>query len=362
LDRIASIYRRLEKIREKLGSLHLDAFVIADISNIRYLTGFSGSNAWCIATPDEAYFLTDFRYQLQSREEVQGWKIVIARKGLVEAAEEKNLLSGVKRIGFEAQYVTYEQFERFHRLFPRKEWKPFTEFVESIARVRDDVELGYLRKAVSITDRVFQDVLKLLKHGVVERDVSTEISYLCRRYGADAGNFDNIVASGVRSAMPHGTASSKRITKGELVIIDFGCTYNGYGSDMTRTVSVGAPSQEVKRIYQVVLDAQHKAIDAAKPGMNGKSLDAVARSFVRSKGYGRYFGHGLGHGLGLGSHGTPLISTRGKKYILETGNVITIEPGIYLPNKFGIRIEDDVVITDEGCEVLTRSPKELIVL
>jgi Xaa-Pro aminopeptidase len=362
LNSISRIQRRVSKLQKIIEALNLDALLVASKSNVRYLTGFTGSNGLCVITHKGASFLTDFRYQQQSKEEVRGCEIFVSRSNLFETLKEKRLLSRKNHIGFESHLITHDQLGRLQKLFPKKEWKPIKDLIESIASVKDGDELEFIRKAVYITDIVYREILPLLKPGVVEQDIAAEISYRCRRYGADNDAFSSIVASGVRSAMPHGITSRKKIATGELLTLDFGCTFNGYGSDMTRTVSIGQPSRKAKLVHQIVLEAQLRAIDAAKPGMSCKSLDAVARNFIKGKGYGRYFSHALGHGLGLPSHGKPLISALSKNCSLEKGNVFTVEPGIYIPGQFGVRIEDNIVLTDTGCEVLTRSPKELIVL
>ena len=200
-----------------------------------------------------------------------------------------------------------------------------------------------------------------MKPGISELDVSAEISYLHKKHGAEKDSFDPIVVSGPRSSLPHGRPSSKKIKRGELITLDFGCFYNGYCSDLTRTVAVGKLSGETRKVYGIVLDAQLKAIDCAQSGVEAKDLDRIARSHIHSKGYGKYFGHGLGHGIGLQIHEFPRVSAR-STHTLQTGNVITVEPGIYLPGKFGVRIEDDIVIRDGRCDVLTAAPKSLMIV
>ncbi len=225
--------------------------------------------------------------------------------------------------------------------------------------MKDEGEVALIRYATRITDKVFRKILSLVRPGVRECDIAAEISYWHRKYGAECDAFDPIVASGERGALPHARASEKIIRRGEMVILDFGCCYRGYHSDLTRTVSVGKPSAEMKKVYRIVYDAQMKAIDAVHSGVSARSVDAVARKHIRQNGYGRYFIHSLGHGLGIHVH-EPLRLSVLSKSILQTGNVMTIEPGIYIPGCGGVRIEDDIVVKENGCEVLTKSPKELI--
>jgi Xaa-Pro aminopeptidase len=201
----------------------------------------------------------------------------------------------------------------------------------------------------------------MIKPGMTELEISAEISYLHKKHGAHNDAFDVIVASGVRGSLPHGTATSKTIENGEFITLDFGCVVDGYHSDMTRTICIGTPTAEMKKIYRIVLDAQQKASDAVRSGISSKKIDEIARKHIQSRGYGKYFGHSVGHGVGLEIHELPRVAPKSKER-LTTGNVITIEPGIYIPKKFGVRIEDTVVVRERGCEVLTGSPKELIII
>jgi len=352
---------RVERIRRKLKERHLDALVISSLPHIRYLTKFSGSNALCIIKARDAHFITDPRYALQSSTEVKGFGRTITATGLLEAAAKKNLLSGCRYAGFESHYVSYAQYRTMRKLFPRVSLTPMTELVEEGALVKDHGEIALMRRAIRISDRTFHDVLKLIRPGVREFEIAAEISYLQRKYGADRDAFDAIIASGKRGCLPHARPSRKRIKKGELVTLDFGCCVDGYNSDITRTIAVGRIPRRAREMYAVVLEAQLAAVDAAKGGMLGKELDGVARARIKSLGYGKYFTHGLGHGLGLLVHERPRLSAISKERLLA-GSVVTIEPGVYIPGYGGVRIEDDVLLTPTGCRVLTRSPKELITL
>ncbi len=341
--------------------MHVDAFLVTFLPHLRYLSGFSGSNGIGIVTKNAAYFVTDGRYTDQVRAEVKNWKTFITPGSLFEEARHRNLIRPGMRIGFDGNTLLFDQFKQLKKMFPKVKFLPKSDTIEKIAAVKDEGEIGNIKHAVQITDMVFTEILALIKPGVTELDLAAEISYRQRKHGAEADAFETIVASGERGALPHGRATGKKIKRGELVTLDFGCIYNGYHSDLTRTVAVGKPGAEAKKIYAIVLEAQMKAIHAASSGTKGKDLDAVARGHIRKHGYDKFFRHSLGHGLGLQIHEPPRISVLSTA-TLETGNVITIEPGIYVTGFGGVRIEDDVVIRNGECEVLNRSPKELLVL
>lgn len=351
---------RIEKIRQILDELKLDAFYITHIPNIRYITGFSGSSAFVIITKNKDYFLTDFRYKEQSAAQVKGFEIYVN----YQTIEEKKKIfaaEGFKRVGFESTHMTVHGLQTLKENFPGVEFVPVAERIEMLTMVKTPEEMAMIKKAIDITDKTFAKMLEVIKPGMTEKDVSAEISYWHKKYGADKDSFDPIVASGWRGCLPHGIASDKVIESGEMVTLDFGCIYNGFCSDLTRTISAGEPSDDMKKIYNIVLDAQMKAIDSAKEGMTSKELDSVARNYISEKGYGEKFGHGLGHGLGIEVHEMPSVSQR-MEIKLPAGVVVTIEPGIYVENLGGVRIEDDIMITQNGCEVLNKSPKELIII
>lgn len=351
---------RIEKVREILGELSLDAFCITHLPNIRYLSGFSGSAGTIFIGKDKNYFITDFRYKNQSAEQVKGFEIIISYNNVDEFKKifEKE---GFKKIGFEASHVVVSGADSFKQNFPGVEFVPVMERIEKLTMQKTPDEIEKIKKAAEISDRTFEKILKFIKPGMRELEVSAEITYTHKKLGAAKDSFDAIVASGYRGALPHGVASDKIIQKGEMVTIDFGCVYDGFCSDITRTISVGEPSEEMRKIYGIVLEAQLKAVAAAKGGVSSKSVDSVARDFIASKGYGDKFGHGLGHGLGIEVHEIPSVSQRADMP-LPVGTVVTIEPGIYVEGLGGVRIEDDVLITNDGCEILNKAPKELIII
>lgn len=355
---------RIKKLRDQFEQLTIDAFLITFLPHLRYLSGFSGTSGIGLITHDAAYLITDGRYTTQARQQIQRgeqkWKIFIVQDSLFDAFDQKRLLRKGWRIGFDGNTLPYSTYQSLGRKFPAVRFVSKGWTIEKIAAVKDASEIKKIKHAVAITDCVFKEVLEILRPGIMELDIAAEISYRQRKHGAEADAFEAIVASGERGALPHGRASSKKIRRGELVTLDFGCVYEGYHSDLTRTVAVGKPMRESKKIYQIVLDAQSRAIEKAASGMLAKDLDAVARSYIKKMGYERYFNHSLGHGIGLQIHEPPRISSMSKAR-LQTGNVITIEPGIYIPKFGGVRIEDDVLITNGQCEVLNRSPKKLLI-
>ncbi|MGB2867507.1 MAG: aminopeptidase P family protein [Bacteroidota bacterium] len=355
------ISRRLDAVRQKLSEARLHAFLVTHLAHVHYLTGFSGSNGACLIMEDRQYFLSDGRYKDQAPQEVKDFRIIISSKGFAETVAHKGLLPKKSAVGFEGAHLSVAQLHHFEQTLPAVRFRPFSSVVEAAVSVKEESEIRLIRQAVSVTERVFEKLLGIIKPGLRELDVAAEIAYLHRLMGADADAFEPIVASGMRGAFPHARASEKKICKGEMVTLDFGCRYKGYNSDLTRTVAVGSPSREMKNIYDIVQTAQRKAVQSATSGMPARALDRVARAWIKKKGYGKYFNHSLGHGLGREVHETPRISALTKD-VLQTGNVVTIEPGIYVPGVGGVRIEDDVVIREKGCDILTTSSKALLVL
>jgi len=353
--------QRVAALRKGLQKKKLDAFIISHLPNIQYLTGFTGSNCLLLITDDASIFLTDFRYNEQIQSEVTADEKIIGKGSLIEFAAKKKIFQNYKRIGFEEDYLSVTDFETLEKAIGKKRLVATQNSVEKLRSVKDGQEIGLIAKAVEISDSVFKKILGILKPGISELDISAEISYLHKKLGAEGDAFEVIVASGERGALPHGRASEKKIASGEFVTLDFGCVYRGYHSDMTRTAAVGTPTDEMKKVYKIVFDAQRKAVESMKEKVSAKKIDSAARNYIASQGYGKYFGHSLGHGVGLEIHEHLRLSQTGKN-ILQAGNVVTVEPGIYLPKKFGVRIEDIVVVRSNGAETLTTSSKELIVV
>lgn len=355
------LHHRISSLRADFAEMKIDAFLITFQPHLRYITGFSGSNGIALVTRDNAYLLTDGRYATQVKKETSGWKISITAQDLFDKLKEEKLLRPQMRIGFDGNTLVFTSYKRLKKIFPKVVFLPKVDTIERIAIRKDQYEIESIKRAVEITDSVFVEILPQLKPGVSELDIAAEISYRHKIHGAEGDGFAPIVVSGAKGALPHGKPSEKKIKKGEMVTLDFGSVYNGYHSDLTRTVGIGSLSGESKKIYNTVLEAQLKAIESAKAGIAAKELDRIARDYINKKGYGKYFKHSLGHGIGLQIHEQPRLSVLSKA-VLKNGNVVTIEPGIYIPESGGVRIEDDIVITDGYPEILNKSPKDLIIL
>jgi Xaa-Pro aminopeptidase len=354
---------RLSNLRRTFKKHGCDALVIGHRSNLKYLCGFTGTAGMAIVLPDTAFFLTDFRYQQQATQQVPPeYSIVIGKQGLWQEAA-KVLRKKAARIGFESEHTSVATFEEIQKvLAPAKAVSTFRA-VEELREVKDDDELAILRRAIRIADDTFAHICGVLRPGITEREVSIEIENFMKSQGASSVSFETIVASGVRSALPHGVASDKVLQSGELVTIDMGAKYEGYCSDMTRTVCLGKPTREQQKIYEIVWHAQTEAAANFRPGLGCKAADKVARDIIAAAGYGEYFGHGLGHGVGMQIHEQPRVSPLGKGK-LRAGHVVSCEPGIYIPDWGGVRIEDLILITPNGGEVLckARKPKKILAL
>jgi Xaa-Pro aminopeptidase len=351
---------RLEIIKNQFAELKIDSFLVKNLPNIRYISGFSGSAASILITKEACHFVSDFRYKIQSSNEVsRDFEILIYVQNSMLFLKDMIKNHNLKRIGFESNFLTYNEAEDLRKEFSEVEFVPVDSLIEKIIIRKNEKEIELTKKAVEITDKTFTELLNIIKPGMTEKEVSAHISFLQKMYGADGDSFDVIVASGQRSAFPHARPTDKKIQTGELLKLDFGCSFEGMKSDMTRTIGIGSISDECKNIYAIVKEAQQRALDTVKAGVNTRVLDASARDYIKEKGFGNNFGHGLGHGLGYDIHEKPSVNER-YDYILEVNNIITIEPGIYIEGLGGVRIEDDVVVKEDGCEILNKSTKELI--
>jgi Xaa-Pro aminopeptidase len=338
----------------------LDAILFTDLRNIRYLCGFSGSEGALLLTRDAGWFLCDSRYVTQASAEVGGATLeefTVKQEGIAALAKKQAML----RIGFEADHTTVAFFKSLSAALEGHDLVALGPEVDEIRSCKDSNELQQLADVAELSSAALSAIIPLLKPGARESDIALELEMEMRRRGADGRAFDFIVASGIRGAMPHGVASDKPLQAGDLVTIDFGAVKDGYHSDETVTVAIGQPGSRHREIHDIVKTAHDRAVAAVKPGIPCKELDAVAREYIREQGYGDYFGHGLGHGVGLEIHEKPIISPRSEAVVSE-GMVFTIEPGIYIPGLGGVRIEDTVAVTSDGCLVLTRAPKDLLVL
>lgn len=352
---------RIDAIREVIREQDADAALLTFLPDICWACGFSGSNGILIVTQGEAHFVTDGRYTVQARREVVGARVHVPGYQLLEHVQAEGLLNGAQTILFQADHVTVSQRSDLVAQFAPRELKPVSDLLTTRIGSKDEDEIERIRAAQRVTDDVFEYLLGIIRPGVTEREIGAEIVYQHLRRGADAMSFTPIVASGANGALPHARPSDKPVAVGDMVVLDFGCFLNGYASDMTRTVAVGEPGGEAKSLYALVLEAQTRAIDAAQAGMTSIELDSVAREVINAGGYGAYFTHGLGHGLGLQIHEWPRVSYH-VDHVLPERAVVTIEPGVYLPDRFGVRIEDIVVLRESGCDDLTGARKDLVVL
>jgi Xaa-Pro aminopeptidase len=360
---------RQRQLQASLSSHKLDALLITRFPDIHYLCGFTGSAAALIVSDRSSFLFTDGRYISQAKEEVKGARVVIARTtSLLAAAEWLSAQRSSARastlcvLGVEPESVTAGMWDRLAILLKGKARLRFAPpLVERARMVKDASELMRIRRAIELGASLFAIACKTIRPGISEVEVAASMEYEARRAGAEGMSFPTILASGPRSAIVHGRASSARIPRCGFVVCDFGVILAGYCSDRTRTVHVGRPVREARQLYDAVLEAQLAAIDTVRPGVTCAEVDNAARRVLRKRGLGRYFTHSTGHGLGLEIHEAPRLAA-GQTQKLEPGMVVTIEPGTYVPGKWGVRIEDVVVVTSSGCEVLTPSDKELIVL
>jgi Xaa-Pro aminopeptidase len=357
---------RLRRLRDVLPQHKLDTLLITHSPNVRYLCGFTGSAGAIAVSPRGAFFFTDGRYTAQAREEVQGARVVIARKAPLVAAAEwlvKRAARNRKKhvLGIEGEHISVAERSRLIASLPRSfRVKAAPPIVERARMIKDANEIALLHQAVLLAAQLLDTALETLRPGITEAAVAAEMEHAARKAGAQGMSFETIIAAGKRSALPHGRASRQPIPEG-FVVCDFGVILAGYCSDMTRTVYVGRPDGEARLFYQAVLEAQLAAIAAVRPGVKVGEVDQAARSVLKSAGLGRYFTHSTGHGVGLEIHEAPRVAT-GQAEILRPGMVITIEPGAYVPGRWGVRIEDMVVVTEHGCEVLTPTTKDLITI
>lgn len=349
---------RLERLRGLFQDKGIDGMLIGSMYNRRYMTGFTGTAGIALISAKEATFITDFRYKEQAVVQAKGYEVILHAGNMYEVIAQQVAKMGITKLGFESDHVTYQAFEIYQKQL-NIELVPAPGLVENLRVIKDSSEIKLLEEAAQIADAAFHHIIHFIRPGVKEIEVSNELELFMRKQGATSSSFDIIVASGIRSALPHGVASDKEIEKGELVTLDFGALHKGYCSDITRTVAVGNISDELHTIYAIVLEAQRRGMAGIKPGMTGKEADALTRDYITAQGYGEYFGHSTGHGLGMEVHEGPALSMRSDT-VLKPGMVVTVEPGIYVAGIGGTRIEDDILITKEGNRTLTHSPKELL--
>ncbi|GGD70212.1 M24 family metallopeptidase [Paenibacillus nasutitermitis] len=352
---------RLAGIRSKLSQMDADGILITSSVNRRYLSGFTGSAGVLLITQAHNWLITDFRYMSQAPLQATSFTVVEHGQNMLDTVKELASSAGIRKLAFEEDHVVYREYASWTKQLEGIQLVPAAGAVEELRLIKDEAELAVMKEAAVLADHTYAHILSFIKTGAKELDIALEMEMYMRSKGATSSSFETIVASGERSALPHGVASERIIGRNEFVKLDFGAYYKGYCSDITRTVVVGTPTDKHKEIYAIVLEAQMTALAGIKPGMTGRDADSLAREVIARYGYGDYFGHGTGHGLGMEIHEAPRLSKTGN-VVLQPGMTVTVEPGIYLPGFGGVRIEDDIVITETGNMLLTSSPKELTIL
>ena len=351
---------RIAKVRKIMRKKDLDAMLITDMNNIRYLSNFTGSNAQIFLTLKDNFFFTDGRYEIQSKKEVKDFKInVYYNKGFLEEISKYIKIKSIKKIGFEDHDVTYQYYLKLRKNFKKKELCPVSEYNAFIRMVKDKEELKLIRKAIKISEEAILEVKKKIKLGVKESYLAEEFERIAKSKGAQGLSFDPLFVSGPNSAIVHGKPGNRKIKKGDFILMDFGCVYKGYRSDQTLTYGVGKLSNKSIKIYNLVKEAQELAIKSIKPGVRLSKPAKLVENYFKSNGYELV--HGLGHGIGLEIHEQPNLSSIAKSKI-EEGMVFSVEPGIYVEGLGGVRIEDLVIVTKQGCKKLTTISKELEIL
>jgi Xaa-Pro aminopeptidase len=353
---------RAQRAIELLPDAGIDALLVTDLINVRYLTGYTGSNGLALIGESVCAFVTDFRYVEQAAAEVAPeFDRRRGERDLLEAVEEP-LPGGPVRLGFEEAHMSVRAYRRLREVLPEKvELVGVVDVIERLRAVKEPAEVDSMRSAAALADDALRWLLERGLVGRTERELALDLEQRMRSQGAEDPSFPAIVAAGAHGALPHASPRDVEIPSGELVVIDWGARVDGYNSDCTRTVGAGAVGDDAASVYGVVLEAQLAGVGAVRPGAGGRELDAAARDLIEAAGYGSEFGHGLGHGVGLEVHENPRLSQRSDD-VLAAGNAVTVEPGIYLPDRFGVRIEDLVIVAEDGCEILSSIGKELTVV
>jgi Xaa-Pro aminopeptidase len=357
----ASIFsNRINKLQAILDKNGFQGMLVTNLTNVRYICGFTGSAGTCLITPDKKVFFSDGRYKEQSANEVVDFECFIDSVSHFEIMAKNDLLPNGLTVALEGDYLSVNQFTLLKELFPTVKWNFTNRMIEDIAAIKDESELQALRTAAEITDRVYAEVLPMIKPGVTEKTIALELVIRYRKYG-DGESYSPIVGSGPNGALPHMYPTDRPFEDGDFIVIDAAAKYAGYHADMTRTPLVGKATGKHKEIYELVKRAQQAGCESARAGMTCKELDSVTRNIINDAGYGNRFIHSTGHGIGLEIHTLPRVSQLSED-TLYTNQVVTIEPGIYLPNWGGVRIEDNVIINNDGCEILNKTKKELVAI
>ena len=338
------------------------AALVTDETSIFYFTGFPHSEGYLLITQDNSYLLVDFRYIEAAENTVKTSKVVIFSNPF-ETINELISSNNITEILLEADKVTLSSFKSMQKNLKAHllETEQLSEKLKELRIIKSADEVEKLKTAQNIAEKAYLEVLNMVKPGVTERQIALELEYLMKKHGAERIAFDLITVTGKKTSLPHGVPGDVKVKRGDFVTFDIGAVFDGYHSDMTRTVAVGEVSDDQRKIYDIVLESHLAGLDAVKAGVSCFDIDKVCRDIISINGYGKYFGHGTGHGVGLEIHEEPRVSPKGTE-VLSSGMIITVEPGIYLPDKFGVRIEDTVLVTDDGCETFAHIPKELIII
>lgn len=352
---------RLIRLQERLDASGLDALLLFDMKNIRYLTGFTGSEGVCLIWPGHGGVLqVDGRYLTQANEQVKTVEVGLVRDQLADAAK-KIRAKNAHTVGFEASAMTFEMYARLRKLLRGVSLKPFGNDIQTLRTVKDKAELALIEQAANVSHRALQKVFPMIQPGVRERDIALELDFQMRKAGAEDISFPTIIASGPRSALPHAEPGMRKVRPGDAVVIDYGAVVKGYHSDETCTIMVGHVGSKIGRLYAIVKEAHDRAIASVRAGVSCREVDGIAREVIAREGFGDFFSHGTGHGVGLDVHEAPRLSPMSDA-ILEEGMVVTVEPGIYLPGCGGVRIEDMVLVEKSGCRLLTKTSKKLKII
>lgn len=354
--------KNIEKYQSLLETGEVDALLLTSVYNRLYAAQYRVAEGVAVVTREGAYYFTDSRYIEAAEKNLKGFTVRMTHPGSSEIERINEVIGEhtIKKLGFEENDMTYGDYLRYNEAL-HAVLVPMQAKIDAFRATKEPWEIELMRKAQAITDQTFSELCKIIQAGMTEKELEAELLYRLYKHGAEGPSFDPIVVSGPNTSLPHGVPGERKLDFGDFITMDFGCIYGGYCSDMTRTVALGFVSEEMDKVYKTVLKAQLAGIAATKAGVAGRDIDGAAREVIADAGYGDYFGHGYGHSLGILIHEAPNANTRNDQP-MPAGAVVSAEPGIYLPGKFGVRIEDVTVITETGCEVLTKSPKNLIIL
>ena len=354
--------KNIEKYQSLLETGEVDALLLTSVYNRLYAAQYRVAEGVAVVTREGAYYFTDSRYIEAAEKNLKGFTVRMTHPGSSEIERINEVIGEhtIKKLGFEENDMTYGDYLRYNEAL-HAVLVPMQAKIDAFRATKEPWEIELMRKAQAITDQTFSELCKIIHAGMTEKELEAELLYRLYKHGAEGPSFDPIVVSGPNTSLPHGVPGERKLEFGDFITMDFGCIYGGYCSDMTRTVALGFVSEEMDKVYKTVLKAQLAGIAATKAGVAGRDIDGAARKVIADAGYGDYFGHGYGHSLGILIHEAPNANTRNDQP-MPAGAVVSAEPGIYLPGKFGVRIEDVTVITETGCEVLTKSPKKLIIL